>query len=204
VEFGAARGDPSTPLYARKHVPWVSFSNLPRGATSATSCNLRFRDFPSGPEQFDSLPTVSFVIPNLENDMHNGALATSVCSGDIWLRKRLDPYYQWAKTHNSLLILTFDECDDRSKMHGLTDPSAQPLDQERKDLQNRICTIFAGASIKPDDYPEGCGITHVNILRTLESMYGLPRSGAQQPLALKAGIADDFLITDVFIKRVRP
>jgi hypothetical protein len=38
----------------------------------------------------------------------------------------------------------------------------------------------------------------VSILRTLEAMYKLNKSGAQQPLALKAGIADDFVITDVF------
>jgi hypothetical protein len=38
----------------------------------------------------------------------------------------------------------------------------------------------------------------VNLLRTLEAMYGLPRSGAQQPFAPKAGIADDFILTDIF------
>jgi hypothetical protein len=29
-------------------------------------------------------------------------------------------------------------------------------------------------------------------------MYGLPRSGAQQPHAARGGIADDYIITDVF------
>jgi hypothetical protein len=40
----------------------------------------------------------------------------------------------------------------------------------------------------------------VNILRTLEAMYRLPRSGAQQPNAAGGGIRDDYLITDVFVK----
>jgi hypothetical protein len=31
-------------------------------------------------------------------------------------------------------------------------------------------------------------------------MYGLPRSGAQQPKAAKGGILDDYIITDVFEK----
>jgi hypothetical protein len=38
----------------------------------------------------------------------------------------------------------------------------------------------------------------VNILRTLESMYGLAKSGAQQPNAVGGGIADETIITDVF------
>src|SRR5262249_16848195 len=62
VEFGPKK------LYARKHVPWISFDNVPDGQTIDTSSNLRFKDFPT---DFSSLPTVAFVIPNLENDMHN-------------------------------------------------------------------------------------------------------------------------------------
>ncbi len=67
-----------------------------------------------------------------------------------------------------------------------------------EDLENKIVTIFAGAHIKPGNYTEGKGITHVNILRTLEAMYGLPKSGKQQPNAAGYGISDDYIITDVF------
>jgi acid phosphatase len=175
-------------LYARKHVPWVSFSNIPNGTTVPTSSNLRFQDFPS---DFKDLPTVAFVIPDLVNDMHNGSIPGSIKTGDAWLRKNLDGYYQWAQKNNSLLILTFDENDDGTS--GLTNPAA-PVAAKR----NRVVTIFAGAQVRPGDYGEGKGVTHVNLLRTLESMYGLAKSGAQQPLALKAGISDDVLITDVF------
>src|SRR5712671_2044488 len=34
-------------LYGRKHVPWVSFANVPNGPTPETSSNLRFADFPT-------------------------------------------------------------------------------------------------------------------------------------------------------------
>src|SRR5262245_42232212 len=57
--------------YARKHVPWISFANLPNGTTVEDSSNLRFQDFPS---DYRTLPTVAFVIPNLVNDMHNPGL----------------------------------------------------------------------------------------------------------------------------------
>ena len=195
-------------VYGRKHVPWISFANVPNGTTIDTSSNLRFADFPS---DYAKLPTVAFVIPNLNDDMHNGKPADSIPAGDTWLRQNLDRYYQWAKTHNSLLIVTFDENDDKDKYHGLTDPMADPglsyppadeQNQHLLDLQNRIVTIFAGAHIKPglkpEAYAEGKGITHVNILRTIEAMYGLPKSGAQQPNAARAGISDDTIVTDIF------
>ena len=96
-------------LYVRKHCPWVSFSNLPNGHTVADSSNLRFpQDFPT---DYSQLPTVAFVMPNLIDDMHDGPLTPSITAGDAWLKKNLDAYYQWAKSHNSLLILTFDESD---------------------------------------------------------------------------------------------
>jgi len=179
-------------LYARKHVPWISFANIPNGTSADTSSNLRFADFP---RDFSKLPTVSFVVPNQVHDMHNGKTRIAIQKGDAWLRDHLQAYAQWAKDHQSLLIVTFDENDDISGISGPTDPRSAD-----RVMKNRIPTIFYGAGIKPGRYPEGAGITHVNILRTIEAMYGLPTSGGQQPNALQAGITDDFIITDVFVK----
>ena len=80
--------------------------------------------------------------------------------------------------------MTFDENDDQSGYYGLTNPLIGPNPQYSprhnrllRGIQNRIVTIFAGAHIKPGWYAEGKGITHLNILRTIEAMYGLPKSG---------------------------
>lgn len=51
------------------------------------------------------------------------------------------------------------------------------------------------------DYEEGPCVTHVNILHTLEVMYQLHPSGAQQPNAAAAGISDTKIITDFFTSR---
>jgi phospholipase C len=131
--------------YARKHSPWVNFSNVP------ANDNQPFSAFPS-PADYASLPTVSWVIPNLDNDMHDGTVA----QGDTWLKNNSDSYAQWAKTHHSLLIVTWDE-DDMSQ-------------------HNQIATIFYGADVKPGQYPEK--INHFNVLRTVEDIYGLPSAGA--------------------------
>lgn len=182
-------------LYGRKHVPWISFSNVPNGGTVDTSSNLRFADFPA---DYDRLPTVAIVVPDLEHDMHNGAPRDSVPKGDAWLRANLDAYYQWAKAHNSLLVVTFDENADRTGLRGPTDPAVEPdHDPSRQDRQNRIPTILAGAHVKPG-FEERQGLTHVNLLRTIEAVYGLPKSGAQAPAAVHAGIGDDRIVADAF------
>jgi len=42
---------------------------------------------------------------------------------DEWLKKNIAGYYEWAKQHNSLLILTFDESDKSTLRGGLTNPA---------------------------------------------------------------------------------
>jgi phosphatidylinositol-3-phosphatase len=178
-------------LYVRKHIPWISFSNVPNGATIADSSNLRFpQDFPS---DYNLLPTVFFVTANSVNDMHDGPAPAGVLAGDKWLQEHIDGYYEWAKRNNSLLILTFDENDDYSLFGGLTNPG-----DRNPNKRNRIVTILAGAHIKPGEYAEGRGVNHVSVLRTLEAMYKLDRSGSQEWNALKAGIGDDVVIKDIF------
>ena len=129
--------------YARKHAPWTDFSNIPR------SVGKPFSSFPGS--SFARLPTVSFVVPNLCHDMHDCSVAT----GDSWLRAHLARYAAWALTHDSLLILTWDENDGSQG--------------------NQIATIFVGQNIRPGMYPER--ITHYSVLRTIEDAYRLRHDG---------------------------
>src|SRR6185437_804352 len=103
------------------------------------------------PSDFMRLPAVSFVIPNLDHDMHDG----SVRAGDTWLRVYLSAYAEWARTHNSLLIVTFDEDNDAAGNH--------------------IPTIFFGAHVRRGRYDER--ITHYSVIRTLLEMYNLTPIG---------------------------
>jgi len=132
----------SSGSYARKHNPWVNFTNVP------SADNLPFSSFPS---DYSTLPTVSWVVPDLCHDMHDCSIAT----GDTWLKANLGGYAQWALTHNSLLIVTFDE-DDGS-------------------AGNNITTLFYGQPVVPGSYSEH--IDHYDVLRTIEDMYGLPYAG---------------------------
>jgi hypothetical protein len=145
-------------LYARKHCPWVNWIGAGENNIPA-ALSVPFNTFP---KDFNKLPTVSFVIPDMDYDMHNiggpGDTA-AIKRGDKWLKNNLSAYAAWAKKHNSLLIVTFDE-DDYDPQNG-----------------NRIPTIFYGAKVKKGQY--GQTINHYNVLHTLEAMYGLPSADDQ-------------------------
>ncbi len=96
--------------YARKHNPAVNW----QGVNIPASSNLPFDSFPS---DYSKLPTVSLVIPNLLNDMHDGEPPKAIMRGDEWLKQNLDAYATWAATHNSLLIVTWDEDSESGENH---------------------------------------------------------------------------------------
>ncbi|OBI90609.1 acid phosphatase [Mycobacterium sp. 1245805.9] len=129
--------------YARKHVPWANFSNVP------PANSLPFSAFPMG--NYAALPTVSFVIPNNDDNMHDGSIAQA----DTWLSRELSGYANWAVANNSLLIVTWDEDDGGPR--------------------NQIPTVIYGAHVQPGNYNEQ--INHYSVLSTLEQMYGLPKTG---------------------------
>jgi hypothetical protein len=134
--------------YQRKHNPMVNW----QGHNVVAAANLTFTDFPA---DFSRLPTVSLVVPDQQNDMHNGREPDTIIRADNWLKSHLDAYVRWAEKNNSLLILTFDEDDDSEK--------------------NRIATIFIGPMVKQGVYARR--IDHYSVLRTLLDMFGLPPLG---------------------------
>src|ERR1700720_346902 len=46
VVYGPQEAQGKDRVYARKHVPWASFKNLPSGTTAEQSCHLTFAEFP--------------------------------------------------------------------------------------------------------------------------------------------------------------
>ena len=135
--------------YARKHNPWMNWvSPAPAGNQLATTVAQPFTAFPS---DYATLPTVSFVVPNEQHNMHDGSIAAA----DSWLQANLAGYASWARDHNSLLVVTWDE--------------------DSVNEQNRIPTVLFGAGVRQGEVP-GTWTLH-NLLRTLEDMYGATHSG---------------------------
>ncbi|WP_133247562.1 putative Ig domain-containing protein, partial [Arthrobacter sp. H-02-3] len=139
---GFAEGQTSRTNYLAYHSPWNNWASIP------SSERL---DYSAWPTDFTTLPTVSFVVPDSCNSMHD----CSVGTGDTWAMNHMDTYLQWAKTHNSLLITTWDE----------NDSSASP---------NKIATFFNGANVIPGNYTQT--INHYSMLGMIQDAYGLPRN----------------------------
>jgi acid phosphatase len=126
--------------YAQKHAPWTHFTNIPQQShqplTALTS--------------FDALPTVTFIVPDVDDDMHDG----TVKEGDDWAQAHLTPLLRWAAAHDTLVVFTWDEGFD---------------------AVNSIPTMFVGPMVRAGRYAER--IDHFRVLRTLEDLYGLTPTG---------------------------
>jgi len=153
----------SVASYHRRHNPWVNFDTVPSASN---------RPFSAFPTDYSMLPRLSFVVPNLCNDMHDCPIAT----GDAWLSAHLDGYAQWAGSHASLLVVLWDE-DDYSG-------------------SNRVPEIFVGATVQPGTYAET--FDHYDTLRTLEDMFGLAPLGNAATATAIVDIWNDRLFGENF------
>jgi acid phosphatase len=143
--YTGCTGGTSPHVYARKHNPVADFADTAGAATDRT--------FAAWPTDYSRLPTVSIVTPDLCNDMHDCDPST----GDQWLKDHIADYAAWARTHNSLLIVTFDEDDSATSA-------------------NHIYTVLVGQHVKAGATSSQT-IDHVNVLHTIEQAYGLPQLG---------------------------
>ncbi len=135
--------------YARKHNPAANWMGTGTNQIPTTT-NQPFTAFPTN---FNNLPAVSFVIPNLCNDGHNSCapISNGTLQYDTFLKTKLDAYKKWCINNNSLLIVTYDE-DDFTTV-------------------NKIATVVYGAKVATGEYAQT--INHYSVLRTIENAFGL-------------------------------
>ncbi len=174
---------PAADLYRRKHNPainWIDLGSRPVAADLRkfllpVEANLafsnstdpvegkRYRGFAVDeqgvPIGFDRLPTVSIVVPNEQHDLHSAG--ERPCNA--WLEAQIKPYADWARDHDSLLIVTFDEDGTTNASHG--EPYMTGIDP--------IGTFFYGppGKVVPGQYDER--VDHLNVLATVLDRYGL-------------------------------
>ncbi len=125
------------------HTPWRDFAN-------SAALDQNFSTFPT---DFNNLPTVSFVAPNNNNNMHDGTIG----AGDAWVAANLGAYAAWAEANNSLLIVTFDESGSIP-------------------YPNRAVTIVVGAGV-PAGIMNDQPANPYALLATIENLYGLTPIG---------------------------
>jgi hypothetical protein len=147
--------------YYTKHCPWINWigyntnpdtipikSDVPYSYANGYTTGPIFPDS----NNYSTLPTVSWVIPNSIDDMHDGYPPASIQNGDGWYKTNMMPLVRWAVTHNSLVITIWDEDDE---LHS-----------------NNIPCLFSGANVIGGSY-SAPKFNHYDVLRTIEDMYGL-------------------------------
>jgi phosphatidylinositol-3-phosphatase len=167
--------------YVRKHNPATNWMGTGINQIPTTT-NQPFTAFPTN---FNNLPSVCLVVPDMCHDGHDSCppLSNKVLQYDTWVSQNLDAYKQWCINNNSLLIVTYDEDDFTST--------------------NKIATVFYGAHVAVGTYSET--INHYNILRTIEDANSLTSHAGSaatattidycwQPLGLTSNIKNEIKI----------
>ena len=136
--------------YVKRHNPAPWYSDVIN--SSAQQQNMvPFSEF-AGDLAANRLPNYSIVIPNVNNDAHNGTIAQA----DSWLKTNVapllnDPFFQT----DGLLIVTFDECDAAV--------GACP---------EQVYTAVIGSRVKAG-VKSGVAYKHENALRTILDALGI-------------------------------
>ncbi|KAL9931398.1 hypothetical protein V8E36_009795 [Tilletia maclaganii] len=161
ISWGAyAEGLPSTPCYtgatygtssyARKHEPFISFTNIFGNSTRCANIKQSSQfstDFNNG-----QLPQFTLYIPDLKNDGHD----TSTSYAGNWLQGWLNTYLPAVESSNTLLHLVFDEAETYS-------------------APNKIYSALLGGAVPNANVgaTDSTQYSHYSMLRSVEANWGL-------------------------------
>jgi acid phosphatase len=100
-------------LYVRHHNPFTYFSDVLNSQVQKDNL-VPFTQFPTDMND-NHLPEISFVIPNRDDDAHDGTLQQA----DTWLRNHIAPLLNNAAfRQDGILLIVFDEAQESDGSHG--------------------------------------------------------------------------------------
>ncbi len=139
--------------YSEHHNPFSYFSDV-RGTAQANNL-VPFSQF-ANDMGAGKLPDFSFVIPNMNDDAHNGTLGQA----DSWLQTNIAPVLTSTQFQNGgVLIIVFDEAEESDGTHG----------------GGRVAMVVAGPSAKTS-FTSSNFYQHENLLRTITNYMGIDGS----------------------------
>jgi hypothetical protein len=147
--------------YAVHHNPPPYFTTLAGCATSDVPYTRLAHDLAAG-----TLPALSFITPNLLDDMHTGTIA----EGDKWLAANLPAILgsHEYRDGSTAVFITWDEGH-----HGTV---GEKCATNKTDQSCHIATIVISPSTKPGTRSTTL-FNHYSLLRTAEQLLGLPLLG---------------------------
>ena len=138
-------------LYAEHHNPLSYFSDVRNDSTQVQNL-VPFTQFQTDLNN-GKLPDFSFVVPNLNDDAHNGTLAEA----DVWLQTNIAPVLTSTQFQKSgVLIVVFDEAADTDTTHG----------------GGQVAMVVAGPSVKTNVQSSSL-YQHENLLKTITNYMGI-------------------------------
>ncbi|KAJ3076241.1 hypothetical protein HDU98_004854 [Podochytrium sp. JEL0797] len=149
-------------VYRRKHVPFISFTNI---QTQATRCakivpaSQLDQDIASG-----TLPSYMFYTPDMNNDGHD----TNIPTSSAWLQGFLEPLLMNPLFANTLFHIVYDE--------------SYTSYVSWMEVQN-FYSLFIGAGIKGAGVTDDTPYDHYSGLATVEQIFGLGNLGLNDATA---------------------
>jgi phosphatidylinositol-3-phosphatase len=152
----------SSSPYAKRHNPFAYFTDVVNSSTEKLNLvpftQLK-TDLANG-----NLPDLAYIVPNMNNDAHNGTLGTA----DAWLKNNLASVLSSSTfQQDGLLIILFDESVDSDTSHG----------------GGHIAMLMIGPQVKRG-YKSTITYQHQSTLRLIEQALGMssfPGAAASAP-----------------------
>lgn len=137
--------------YVRHHNPMSFFSDVVNSPVQALNL-VPFTQFAID-QNNNQLPDFSFVVPNLNDDAHNGTLAQA----DAWLQANIAPLISSAAFQkNGLLLIVFDEAETTDTTNG----------------GGHVAMVAVGPLVKPGSQ-SAVLYQHESLLKTITSYLGI-------------------------------
>lgn len=151
--------------YVKRHNPLAYFSDVANSSEKNTL--VPFTQF-SKDLANNALPNFSFIVPNLNNDAHDGTLTQA----DNWLKTNIAPLFNnpmFKSGGDGLLIIVFDESFGTDTAHG----------------GGHVAAVVIGPKVKPGSKTANF-YQHQNTLKTLMQALGVGSdpgaAGSAQPI----------------------
>jgi hypothetical protein len=151
--------------YVKRHNPLAYFSDVAN--SSEKNRLVPFTQF-SKDLANNALPNFSFIVPNLNDDAHDGTLSQA----DTWLKNNIAPLFSssmFKAGGTGLLIIVFDESVDSDIAHG----------------GGHVAAVVIGPKVKPGSKTATL-YQHQNTLKTLMEALGVKTypgaAGSAQPI----------------------
>jgi hypothetical protein len=143
--------------YAARHVPFGFFADVAGAPPSWTTpgCAEHFREFGALKDDLaaGNVANYVFIVPNVCHAMHGmaGCRDRLINAGDDFLKSFVPGLVAWSKQNRGIVMLVWDE----------------------DEYTGKIPFVLAGAGVK-ENYASARPYSHRSIVRTVESIFGLP------------------------------